>query len=290
MALQADFVRDVAVRCTGMLSAAGYTYQAANDRETIRTYGSVKRRRITTRPRSVYKAAYTVPAHLTAGEQQLIEKVKSGADLWPHQSRKIGNAAFEDGMLNDYGLQHFHLGTTPDPTRPNLLQGTNELLFAVVKENDFHALGIFDHKAWSKQALLGIIQAHWPKLIDPYVLKGGEHMKVLGLRHDYTDEKAAKLRKAGVNVLTQGADGSVRAGPGGGITTNGKSISTTRDVIKIEDYVEDLQNEVIVEMMRQGPPPGACVKVEWRGDTPFAVTIPAALEINLSGRLTLPPL
>lgn len=172
MVLQADFVRDVAVRCADMLSAAGYTYQAANDREKIRIYTSVKHRRIMTRRRNLHKAAYTIPAHLVVGEQQLMEKAKSGGDLWPHQSRKIGNAAVEDGMLNDYGIQHFHLGTTPDPKCADLIQGTSELLFAVVKENDFYALGIFDHKAWSKQALLDIIQSNWPTLIDPYVLKG----------------------------------------------------------------------------------------------------------------------
>ena len=225
--LQADFVRDVAVRCADMLSAAGFAYQAANDRDTIRTYASVKHRRIATRPRNVHKAAYTVPAHLVPGEQQLIEKVKSGGDLWPHQSRQIGNAAVEDGMLNDYGIQHFHLGTVPDPKHPNLIQGTCELLFAVVKENDLYVLGIFDHKASSKQDLLNIIQANWPELIDPYTLKGGEHMEVLGLRRNYTDEEVLKLRKVGINALTQEADGSVRLGPGGGITPNGKSMSVT---------------------------------------------------------------
>jgi hypothetical protein len=173
-----------------MLAAAGYTYQSNDDRETIRTYLSVKRRRIATRPRKVHKASYAVPTHLTAGEQQLLAKVAAGGDLWSHQSRKIENAEIEDGMLNDYGIQHFHLGTTSDPNYPNLIQGTKELLFAVVKDNDFYALGIFDHKAWSKQALLDIIKAEWPHLMKPFEFASST-LKPTGLSHHYTDEEVA---------------------------------------------------------------------------------------------------
>jgi hypothetical protein len=214
--------------------------------------------------------------------------VAAGGDLWPHQSRKIENFAVEDGMLNDYGIQHFHLGT--DPKHQNLIQGTKELLFAVVKNDDFYALGVFDHKAWSKQGLLDIIQANWPKLIEAYVLKDSEHMKVVGLSRNYTDEEAATLRKAGVNVITQGADGSLRMGMGGGVTTSGQSLSVTRDLIKLEDHAKRLQEDVIANMTRQGLLPDAEVRIEWRGNVPYAVTVPPGLEIDLSGNLCIPPL
>jgi hypothetical protein len=71
MALKADFIKDVAVRCTDMLAAAGYSFPPGDDWNAIRTYASVRRRRIPTRPRTVHRAPYSVPAHLTAGEQQL---------------------------------------------------------------------------------------------------------------------------------------------------------------------------------------------------------------------------
>ena len=61
-------------------------------------------------------------------------------------------------------------------------------------------------------------------------------------------------------------------------------------MINLEHHVEALQTDVIAAMTRQSPPPDARVQIEWRGDTPFAVTIPAALEVNLSDRLTIPPL
>jgi hypothetical protein len=192
-------------------------------------------------------------------------------------------------MLNDYGIQHFHLGTVSDPKHPNLIKGTKELLFAVVKDNDFYALGIFDHKAWSKQALLEIIKANWPQLIKPYELAGNT-LKPIGLSRNYTDDEVATLRKHGINTLTQGADGSIRAGLGGGLTTDGGSLSVTRELIKIEKYLTRLEQDVLDEMSRNGTPQNAEVRIEWRGDTPFAVTIPAGAEINLSDRLSFPPL
>lgn len=294
MALNADFIADAAARCADRLCAAGYTFQAANNRDTIITYASVKQRRISTRPRTVHKAPYIVPSHLAVGERQLLAKVAAGGDLWPHQSRKIGNVAIEDGMLNDYGIQHFHLGTTPDTRHPQLIQGTKELLFAVVKDSDFYALGIFDHTAWSKQALLDVIQANWPQLIAPYALKGGQHMTVLGLRRNYTEAEAAQLRKNNINVLQQRPDGTIHLGPGGGMSTNGKSMSATTDAIKLEKHVNELQAQVIAALEAKvaaaGLPSDTLIRLEWRGDVPFAVTVPAGCELDLSNQLVIPPL
>ena len=132
------------------------------------------------------------------------------------------------------------------PKHPNLMKGTKELLFAVVKDNDFYALGIFDHKAWSKQALLDIVKANWPHLIKPYELVGNT-LKPMGLSRTYTDAGAATLRKHGINALTEGPDGSIRMGPGGGVTTDGGSLSVSRELIKIERYVERLSKRCMMK-------------------------------------------
>ncbi len=294
MAPKIDLIRNAAVRCADMLSVAGYAFQPTDERDVIRAYASIRHRRIRPRVRVVHKASYTVPSHLAYGEQQLLAKVAAGGDLWPHQSRQIGNVAAEDGMLNDYGIQHFHLGTSSDPKRPHLIQGTKELLFAVLKENDFYALGVFDHSAWSKQALLDIIHANWPQLMAPYAIQDGPHMKVLGLRHNYTDEEVAKLRSVGINALQQRSDGTIHAGMGGGLTTNGKSMAATRDAIGLVGILEHLQDEVSetleIRISAAGLPADTAIRLEWRNDAPFVVTDPPAFEIDLTGKLAIPPL
>lgn len=294
MPLKVNLIRDVAARCAALLDAAGYTNSPATNEDVLRTYTSIRHRRIRPRPRAVHKAPYAVPAHLAVGEQQLLEKVANGGDLWPHQSRKIGNIAAEDAMLNDYGIQHFHLGTTPDPKHAGLIKGTKELLLAVVKNDDFYSLGIFDHSAWSKQALLDIVQVNWPHLIELFAVKDSPHMKVLGLRHSYTDAELAELRKNNINVLQQRPDGTVHMGMGGGIATDGSSISATRDAMKLTDHVENLQKQVIEELQKKvvagDLPSDAEVRLIWRAHGPFAVTHPAAFEIDLTNALAIPPL
>ena len=294
MTLQIDFTHDVATRCIERLTEAGYTPAPADDEEAIYTYVSIRHRRVRPRPRTVHKAAYTVPAHLSAGEQQLLEKVVAGGDLWPHQSRKIGKLSVEDGMLNDYGLQHFHLGTTPDAKRPNLIAGTKELLFAVVKEDAFYAIGIYDHDAWTKQALLDVIHATWPELTEALTFKDGPGMKVLGLRHNYTDEQVATLRANGVNALQQRTDGKVQMGMGGGVALDGSSFAVRRKTDRLLDHIEELQIEVEValaeEVRADRLPEDARVQVVWDGAKTFAVTDPPAVRVNISGRLEIPPL
>ncbi|MDP2359025.1 MAG: hypothetical protein Q8M31_23610 [Beijerinckiaceae bacterium] len=288
--MEANFRHDVAQRCAAMLQAAGYMYPAGDDQATIKTYVSVKHRRITTQPRKVHKAPYQVPAHLASGEAQLLAKVQAGGDLWGHQSRKIGDVGVEDGMLNDYGIQHFHLGTKPDRKRPNLIEGTKEILFAVVKENDFYVLGIFDHKAWSKQALIDVVQTNWPQLVDPYVLKSGPGFEVLGLSRTYTDDEAAILRANGINVLTTGKDGSVRLGPGGGVTGLGTSLVATRDAIKLERHIKEMQQEAIEGLEAVGADDSVRVRLEWREDKPYIVTDPPGLDQEVTEVLSIPPL
>jgi len=294
MSLEVNFIRDVAARCAAMLDAAGYTNYPAADGDILRTYTSIRHRRIRPGPRTVHKAPYTVPAHLAAGEQQLLDKVANGGDLWPHQSRKIGNVAAEDSMLNDYGIQHFHLGTTPDLKHAGLIEGTKELLFAVVKEDDFYSLGIFDHSAWSKQALLDIVQENWPHLLEPFAVEDSPHMKVLGLRHSYTDEELAVMRKNNINVLQQRTDGTVHMGLGGGIATDGSSISATRHAMNLTNHVKRLQEQVTQELQTKVADgqirSDAKVRLDWRTDGPVAVTEPAAFEVDLSKALAIPSL
>ena len=55
-----------------MLLAENYQVPIGNEREVITAYATVRNRRVRTAPRTVHKAAYQVPAHLSAGESQLL--------------------------------------------------------------------------------------------------------------------------------------------------------------------------------------------------------------------------
>lgn len=128
-----DLHADFAALCASELQAAGYTPPAGSNAEIIRAYANVRHRRVPQRPRKVHKAAYTVPAALVAGEQAFLAKVEAGDDLRPYQSTRLEKTNFDDGLLNDFGIQHFHLAIVPYSKKPGFMDRTEPVLFALVK-------------------------------------------------------------------------------------------------------------------------------------------------------------
>ena len=61
------------------------------------------------------------PAQL-AGWQALQNKVAIGGDLNPHLSTRHASLRNPDGLLAEWGVHHFHLGTTPDTRTPGYVQ------------------------------------------------------------------------------------------------------------------------------------------------------------------------
>lgn len=297
MTLHADF----AAACAAELQGAGYAPPAGPAAEIIRSYANVRHRRVPPRPRKVHKAAYSVPAHLAAGEPAFLAAVAAGADLRPYQSTRLERADFDDGMLNDFGIQHFHLGTGPHPTKPGFVARTEPVLFALVRDDDFYSLGCYAHGAWSQTRLLDLIHATWPEVIASSSpngpLSGPTHspgMKILRLRHNYTDAAVGTLRKRGINVLTQRPDGAIHVGPGGGVTTNGRSGKIAREVGTIKrrcDQVERELKSMLAPMLSSGELTlPITVSLAQRGVDTFAVVDDNRGEFDLGRRLFVPPL
>lgn len=296
-----DLYTDFAAACATQLRAAGYVSPIGPAAEIIRSYINVRHRRVSARPRVVYKAPYLTPSHLVAGERTLLAAVTAGADLRPYQSTKLDKADFDDGMLNDFGIQHFHLGTGPHPTKPNFIARTEPVLFALVRDNDFYSLGCYAHGAWSQTSLLDLIHKMWPHLIassSPNDRAGvsavPSSMKVLGLRHKYTDAEVEKLRKVGINALTQRPDGTIHIGPGGGFTCNGKSGKVALDVANIKRLCDRVENDLttlLTPMLAAGDLiPPVTLHLEQRDADTFAVVDHGRGEFDLGKRLFVPNL
>lgn len=286
--IEMDLFTDVASECRKQLQAAGYT-PPVGDEDAVRAYLNVQHRRVTQRPRKVHKANYAVPSELIAGEQQFLDKVARGDDLRPHQSTLLTNATFDDGMLNDFGIQHFHLGTGPHPSRPGFVERTGDLLYAVVKPDDFYAIGIYTHDDWAKLEPLDIMQDRFPDVFSGSVVKGA-----VDLASTPTDAEVKNLRKHNVNVITKRADGTIQAPPGGGQTLGGDSVLVTFGVIKMRRMVAQTEKEVRDDL---GPkidagalPPTVKVHLQVRGQRTFAVLNNDLGEFDLGGKLFVGPL
>jgi len=239
-----DLHADFAAKCAAELQAAGYSLPTGPAAEIIRAYANVQHRRVPQRPRNVHRAAYSVPALLAAGEQAFLTKVENGDDLRPYQSTKLEKAEFNDGMLNDFGIQHFHLGTGPHPTKPSFMGRTEPVLFALVRDDDFYSLGCYAHGAWSQTVPLDLIHATWPDVIASDSLNNTTGIEVLGLNVSYADAEVATLRMEGINALTQRPDGTIHIGPGGGVTLGGKSEKVAHGVAKIKGLCDQVEREL----------------------------------------------
>ena len=293
-----DLLTDFATACGQELRAAGYTPPAGPAEEIIRSYANVRHRRVPTRPRKVHKASYVVPPHLIAGEQSFLAKVAAGTDLRPYQSTKLEQADFDDGMLNDFGIQHFHLGIGPHPRSPGFVARTEPVLFALVREDDFYSLGCFKHGEWSRTSLLDLIHATWPDVIRSSSLGGSSSapgMQILGLAQSYTDAEVKKLRNAGINVITQRPDRTIHVSPGGGVTSIGTSVKVARELAAIKRICSQLERALEVDLASRlasgSLAPPVTVRLEQRATETFAVADGGGgIEFSLDRQLFVPPL
>jgi hypothetical protein len=208
-----DFFADLSVVTKQKLIGAGYTVDANATPDSICVnYMNVLRRRVAVGPRDV-KTAKTLdcPTDLKSGFERFVEKTKSGADLRPHQSTRIKDSDYEDAMLNDWGIHHFHLGTST--TARGFIERTGPILYALVTPSTLYCIGVLPHNEWANQEMIEIVHREWPEAIERFRLKG------VRLLAPITDQDRLKFRKAGLNAMTSVQDGTVYAPLGGGYTT-----------------------------------------------------------------------
>ncbi|KEQ18697.1 hypothetical protein [Endozoicomonas numazuensis] len=100
--------------------------------------------------------------NLKDGINALLDKARGGEDLHPYLSKRAHKNGYtpverikngevdawddKDQILNTKGFHHFHLNMEIE--KSGLSKRTNEVLFAFVSRDTFHAIGIFDHSVF----------------------------------------------------------------------------------------------------------------------------------------------
>ena len=138
-------------------------------------------------------------------------------------SRNIRRATGWDGLLWQYGLHHFHLGS--ESTRDGFVKRSGHLLFAIVAPQDVYFVDVRPHPPrgggieWVSQELLRIVHLNWPKLIEASVLHGVRGAAL-------TDAEMYELRRKNVNYAMD-IDGKAIAPLVGGMAGDGSSVLCT---------------------------------------------------------------
>ncbi len=119
----------------------------------------------------------------------------SGGDVTPYLSKYIKDATFNDGLLWDYGMHHFHLGSGDENSE--LVRRSDFLLFAMVGDNDAFFVDVRKHRdpqglRWVRQDLLKIVHANWPEITNARLMPGVSGVTL-------TDEQKKELRRKNVN-------------------------------------------------------------------------------------------
>lgn len=223
-----DVIADLADFLKGELASCGHAVNsAATNGEVIDQFVRMRHRWIVSRRRTVHLAAGFVASESDrAGFEGLIGAVTNGDDLLPYQSTLMRDASFNDGMLNDWGIHHFHIGIGPHPKVAGFNARSGPVVYAVVTDHDFYVVTIDQHQRWTMRSLLETIHANWPKLIARYRVEGT-------LSHDVSESEHKQLRDAQINIAVTLGDGSIYLGPGGGATLAATSMAAKMDAIDL---------------------------------------------------------
>lgn len=186
-------------------------------------------------PRRVYKSKeFVCPRRYTTGLKQIIDILQNGEDLSPYLSKKVDNISEIDGMFNDWGILHLHLGERVDPKDNRYTERTGPLLFLYLTMNEAYLINIYNHGDWAKKSILQTIYNNWPDLIKPYIIKG---LSGLSLQYQYSEQEQLQSRNAGsltlVDILDLNGDTIVIIPPNLGMTTSRDAI---QDVTKYQDF------------------------------------------------------
>jgi len=232
MDLQLDFYSDWIALVRAELVNLGYTLPAGiTPRDVALLYFNAVFRRIPKKPRRILKSRqFHCPGNLQAGLDWLEQKIAAGDDLNPHLSRKIRTLRYDDALLNDWGIFHFHLGTAYLPN--GLVQGTEPVLFARVTDAEIYELCTAPHGTWADVNLIEILHANWPESIMHHRLEGT-------LLHGTDTNTIQTLRRANINAPVQTQDGTIYRQLGGGYATDGTS---TVVVMTVNKRVTDLRH------------------------------------------------
>lgn len=238
--VNADFLSDLRDMLTHEMALVGYAVDPGWDIHRLSlVYMNLLRRRVEEAPRRVHKSTQLLANPRLAAHGAAVSGIQAaleaGIDVNLFLSKKLLDAQYNDGLLNDWGIHHFHLGA-PASGGALFAGRTGDLLFAMLTGDCAYFIDIFDHAAFEEVQLVEVLHSNWPALIAPYKFKGTIRMK-----WSATGEDLKQLRKAGITTFTTLSDGSVYGPMGGGIAlsaVNARAAAEATELVQLVRRVE----------------------------------------------------
>lgn len=234
------------------LTQAGYNNVRVS--EAMVQYYNAALRFIMPKPRTVMKTnEFVCPSGYEKKLQFFEEAVTQGKDLKPFMTKTMLDASFQDKMLFDWGLYHFHLSDTVNTKDKRFMDRSGQLLIAYKdwnNDNTLYFLQVVSHQqlnVWTTQAFIRYLADNWPDMMEPHRLKG-----VIDTDYNVSDADFAGLRSANVNSFVNLGDGRVYIGSNFGLTGAGYSVRAQLHLLSVNKYTsltEKLIKEKSVEII-----------------------------------------
>ena len=226
-----------------------------DDESVILAYLRIQRRLVAASPRVIRKARdFACPAQYVDALQEIERKIRAGDNINPHCSRKLVDVEFNDLLLNDWGIQHLHLGTSviPDGKNKGFIKGTKALLYVYFDEKCAYFVKILERHDFTAQILLQTMHDNWPQILSAY-----HNRHVTGDR--ITDKEIKELRRKQINFCIALADGTSYIAIGGGITASGDNAEDVTRLNYLHHWADHEGKKVKAEL------PGIIERMEKQG-------------------------
>lgn len=192
------------------------------------------------RPRQTkLSATFTVPDELSRGLELLRKAIHRGDNLKPYLSRETFKVEQSDGLLDDWGILHLHLGERLQSD--GLIKGTKVVAFVLVRDDCIYFIEALPHgyghgDVWFRESLIHVIDQNWPELLP----SNGSPMTADVIS---PQERRAFRKKLNVNVTVAKPSGEVIFAPGGGVMADGTAMADFSRLQRLYadlDYLERL--------------------------------------------------
>lgn len=246
-----DFIRDFTNYIKRNMRKMGYEVEENEKNFDICIkYFNLLKRMIYTKPRKVMiSKEFSCPEKVKEGFNLLKSRIEQGEDLKKYLGKEILNLNYNDDLLNDWGIYHFHLGTNLD--KDGFIQRTGPLLFAKFDNTNAYLIKIMDHGNWTQQEMIKILYNNWPNSIRKL-----EGLSSCSKLNDSDIKKLRKMHMIGINKVN---DGVVYGLLGGGYTSSGLSLEVLnicdRCFDSLKKYEAFIKSKIVLidnELKRQG--------------------------------------
>ncbi|EJT5912886.1 hypothetical protein N2W46_000129 [Clostridium perfringens] len=193
----------------------------SDDKDYIYQYFNLQKRLVSPTPRYIEKSReFVCPKEYELALKEIKSKIQKGDNITPYMSDSILNINFNDYLLNDWNIHHFHL--TRRFREDGFAKRSDYELFIYFTNDTAYFIQVYPHKKinlYSNKDMIRIIYDNWPQLIESNHLKGVRSMTELLDNQAYSD-----LRKANISTMVQIKEDLVFAPFGGGYMCDGSSM------------------------------------------------------------------